>query len=80
MTEIQPASGLATNATINVKVLDVNEFNPKFSQDRYVGNVSEGAGEGTFIVQVWKPVLKPVFPALFFFRADFNSKVFEQLF
>ena len=52
MTEIQPASGLAANATINVKVLDVNEFNPKFSQDRYVRNVSEGAGEGTFIVQV----------------------------
>ena len=52
VTEIQPASGLVANATINVQVKDVNEFNPKFGQEVYHVNVSEDAIPGTFITQV----------------------------
>ncbi|CAB4045828.1 cadherin-23 isoform X1, partial [Paramuricea clavata] len=51
VTEIQPASGLVANATINVKVEDVNEFNPAFGQDMYHANVSEDATIGTYVTQ-----------------------------
>lgn len=52
VTEIQPASGLVANATINVKVEDVNEFNPAFGQVMYHANVSEDATIGTYVTQV----------------------------
>ncbi len=52
VTEIQPASGLVANATINVKVEDVNEFNPKFDQEIYHANVTEDAVLGTYVAQV----------------------------
>ena len=52
VTEIQPASGLRANATVNIEVKDVNEFNPIFGQEVYYANVSEGSAVGTFITQV----------------------------
>ena len=53
VTEIQPASGLVANATVNVQVKDVNEFNPKFNQTIYRANVSENAALGTYVTQVF---------------------------
>jgi hypothetical protein len=52
VTEIQPASGLVANATINVEVEDVNEFNPKFNQTMYRATASENAALGTYVSQV----------------------------
>ncbi|XP_028399940.1 protocadherin Fat 4-like isoform X2 [Dendronephthya gigantea] len=53
VTEIQPASGLVANATINVKVEDVNEFNPQFEQNLYRANVSEDASLETHVTKVF---------------------------
>ena len=52
VTEITPASGLTANATVNIEVKDVNEFNPMFGQEVYNANVSEGTAVGTFVTQV----------------------------
>lgn len=52
VTEIQPASGLVANASVNVKVEDVNEFNPQFDQNLYHANVSEDAVLGTHVTKV----------------------------
>lgn len=52
VTEITPPTGLVANATINVKIEDVNEFNPVFRPHFYHANVSEGARPGTYVSQV----------------------------
>lgn len=46
---------LSTTATVNIKVTDINDNNPKFDEDSYTFHVKEGTL--TFFLFIWYKIL-----------------------